>query len=506
MGARLAGGGCSFHRDIAGIDGQRRLYGQHARGVEYAGHEYRGHHDGLLRRIGRDGNRLSHCTESAFCLSGEAFAACRPCPAVLSELDLRPLTECGYPDCGKLCHRLPEGVHDVVVHPYREIHLQPEGCTQRVLLVFLSAGVRVRTAFDGAYGRTGIPLRLEVYVLFRNGTDAAERPDGNHLLPARQGQDGIADRRTASARNAGGGCRGADADVRGGLWEDARLDGLFQDSRLPGYRPHTDCLFHLVAGACRKALRQSGSLVSAQSHRGISLHDAGDVFQHVYHVAHQLYDFHLASGFRAYVPFIYMDAAGICAGGVHLLLVVQVATVAFPLPHSRRHGMLCPVFRHIVFYGFAGKHLRDAVFPRVYPRAGNAGCDYRVCLVLGRGPESEIPALECFFPDTEPFGAGADYGNFVLQQRALPPAAKVHAFVIGNPDDGRPAGGIAVLPIVEQRNRARTRLCRSGTDGDFFALCHAPAAKPAAGVEGHSGVAVHRDAGDSHRVALHSVP
>lgn len=141
-----------------------------------------------------------------------------------------------------------------------------------------------------------------------------------------QGQDGIADRRTASARNAGGGCRGADADVRGGLWEDARLDGLFQDSRLPGYRPHTDCLFHLVAGACRKALRQSGSLVSAQSHRGISLHDAGDVFQHVYHVAHQLYDFHLASGFRAYVPFIYMDAAGICAGGVHLLLVVQVAT------------------------------------------------------------------------------------------------------------------------------------------------------------------------------------
>ena len=54
-----------------------------------------------------------------------------------------------------------------------------------------------------------------------------------------------------------------------------------------------------------------------------------------------------------------------------------------------------------------------------------------------------------FFPDTEPFGAGADYGNFVLQQRALPPAAKVHAFVIGNPDDGRPAGGIAVLPIVE---------------------------------------------------------
>lgn len=25
--------------------------------------------------------------------------------------------------------------------------------------------------------------------------------------------------------------------------------------------------------------------------------------------------------------------------------------------------MLCPVFRYIVFYGFAGKHLRDAVFP-----------------------------------------------------------------------------------------------------------------------------------------------
>ena len=55
----------------------------------------------------------------------------------------------------------------------------------------------------------------------------------------------------------------------------------------------------------------------------------------------------------AHVPALHLSVAGICIGSFHLLLVVPLATLAFPFSDSRRHELFCSLFRHIVFHGFS---------------------------------------------------------------------------------------------------------------------------------------------------------
>ena len=61
--------------------------------------------------------------------------------------------------------------------------------------------------------------------------------------------------------------------------------------------------------------------------------------------------------FHTYLPCLYMGTSGLCIGCVHLLLVVPLAEVAFPLFGSRSDGVLCRVLRHSLFHHFARKHV-----------------------------------------------------------------------------------------------------------------------------------------------------
>lgn len=94
-------------------------------------------------------------------------------------------------------------------------------------------------------------------------------------------------------------------------------------------------------------------LYQPKSHRRLLLHDAGHVFQYLHHPADQLYDQHSEGGQYTHVPALHLSVAGICIGSIHLLLVVPLAALAFPLSDSRRHELFCSLFRNIVFHGFS---------------------------------------------------------------------------------------------------------------------------------------------------------
>ena len=84
--------------------------------------------------------------------------------------------------------------------------------------------------------------------------------------------------------------------------------------RLHRYRTDSVGFLHLAAEDGGEAFRQLGSSVSAESRGGLFLYDADNVFQYLYHVAHQLHDHYLAGRFHTYLPCLYMGTSGLCIG------------------------------------------------------------------------------------------------------------------------------------------------------------------------------------------------
>ena len=188
MGPRLAGSREPLRRHASRNHAQRLLHGQHARNVEYAGHQHRGHNHGLLCRFGRHGHRLPDRPENPRRTLLEGPAACRSGAAVFVELGLRPFAECRHADHLQLFHRFPEGLSDALVYPANQKGLQSQGRPQRVLRLFLSVGFRVRTAFDDHHRQAGLSVRLEVHVLLHDASAAPGAARRGGLFPARPPQ------------------------------------------------------------------------------------------------------------------------------------------------------------------------------------------------------------------------------------------------------------------------------------------------------------------------------
>ena len=142
---------------------------------------------------------------------------------------------------------------------------------------------------------------------------------------------------------------------------------------------------------------------------------------------------HPTRGQHAHLHTLRLAAAGLSAGSLHLLLVVPLATVALPLPHSRRDGVLRPVLRHTLLRHFAGQHVRNALLAHVPPRAWYADADYRLRPLCRRRPATQVPAFQCFLPHHLPFSVDTCHRLGLLQQRTLPPAAEIYGETIRNP-------------------------------------------------------------------------
>ena len=102
------------------------------------------------------------------------------------------------------------------------------------------------------------------------------------------------------------------------------------------------------------SVRESGAFIPAESHYRLFLYDACHVFQYFDYLVDQLPDQYLKGRQYPYLFPLYLFASGICLGGVHLFLVVPVATLAVSFLDSGRNELFRPVLREPLFRDLTG--------------------------------------------------------------------------------------------------------------------------------------------------------
>ena len=116
---------------------------------------------------------------------------------------------------------------------------------------------------------------------------------------------------------------------------------------------YADCAVHLVSEPFGESLCKSGSFVPTQSNCGLFLYDARDVFQYINHITDELHDIYSKSRQYTLLCTLYLAFTRIYTRSIHLFLVVQMATLAFPFFHCWRYGMLRYFLRHPLFRYFS---------------------------------------------------------------------------------------------------------------------------------------------------------
>lgn len=117
--------------------------------------------------------------------------------------------------------------------------------------------------------------------------------------------------------------------------------------------PDIDRFIYLVSVSFGTSVRESGAFIPAESHYRLFLYDTCHVFQYFYYLVDQLPDHYLKGRQYPYLFPLYLLASGICIGGVHLFLVVPVATLAVSFPDSGRNELLCHFLREPLFRDLA---------------------------------------------------------------------------------------------------------------------------------------------------------
>ena len=112
---------------------------------------------------------------------------------------------------------------------------------------------------------------------------------------------------------------------------------------------------------------------------------------------------------------LYLAFTRIYTRSIHLFLVVQMATLAFPFFHCWRYGMLRYFLRHPLFRYLAWKYIRNVVLSHLPAWIGHAGSDYSLRSVCRRRLKSEVPAFECFLSDNIPFCTSSYHSYIFLQ-------------------------------------------------------------------------------------------
>ena len=115
-----------------------------------------------------------------------------------------------------------------------------------------------------------------------------------------------------------------------------------------------DRFIYLVSISFGTSVRESGAFIPAESHYRLFLYDACHVFQYFDYLVDQLPDQYLKGRQYPYLFPLYVFASGICLGGVHLFLVVPVATLAVSFLDSGRNELFRPVLREPLFRDLTG--------------------------------------------------------------------------------------------------------------------------------------------------------
>ena len=119
-------------------------------------------------------------------------------------------------------------------------------------------------------------------------------------------------------------------------------------------RPDIDRFIYLVPISFGTSVRESGAFIPAESHYRLFLYDACHVFQYFDYLVDQLPDQYLKGRQHPYLFPLYLFASGICLGGVHLFLVVPVATLAVSFLDSGRNELFRPILREPLFRELPG--------------------------------------------------------------------------------------------------------------------------------------------------------